>query len=137
MLAVARSTCISRSIPLGAKENIYYLLSIIHYLLSKVPGCASGFCPSAPLGVTFVGCDKSNQKHAFKYGARGNQNDGFAGEKPHFASIAPTVKVVLRPPCLRVPLSSANRNGEWELIYALKTYSNYFSSRGFLQKDKI
>ena len=24
-----------------------------------------GFCPSAPLGVTFVGCDKSNQKHAF------------------------------------------------------------------------
>ena len=49
--------------------------------------------PSAPLGVTFVGCDKSNQKHAFKYGARGNQNDGFAGEKPHFASIAPTVKL--------------------------------------------
>ena len=43
--------------------------------------------------VTFVGCDKSNQKHAFKYGARGNQNDGFAGEKPHFASIAPTVKL--------------------------------------------
>ena len=49
----------------GAKENIYYLLSIIYYLLSKVPGCASGFCPSAPLGVTFVMRHKSNQKDFF------------------------------------------------------------------------
>ena len=44
------------------------------------------------LGVTFVGCDKSNQKHAFKYGARKKRGDGFAGEKPHHTSIAPTVK---------------------------------------------
>ena len=48
-------------------------------------------------GVTFVGCDKSNQKHAFKYGARKKRGDGFAGEKPHHASIAPTHKMVLSP----------------------------------------
>ena len=47
--------------------------------------------------VTFVGCDKSNQKHAFKYGARKKRGDGFAGEKPHHASIAPTHKMVLSP----------------------------------------
>ena len=58
---------------------------------------ANGFYPSAPLGVTFVGCDKSNQKHAFKYGARKKRGDGFAGEKPHHASIAPTHKMVLSP----------------------------------------
>ena len=106
------------------------------FVASWVNG-ANGLYPSAPLGVTFVGCDKSNQKHAFRYGARRNQNDGFAGEKPHFASIAPTVKLCKSPPCLRPPLSSANSNGEWELIYVIKTYRNYFSSRGFLQKDKI
>ena len=47
--------------------------------------------------VTFVGCDKSNQKHAFKYGARKKRGDGFAGEKPHHASIAATHKMVLSP----------------------------------------
>ena len=49
----------------GAKKIsiIYYLLSIIYYL--KSPGCANGFCPSAPLGVTFVMRHKSNQKDFF------------------------------------------------------------------------
>ena len=61
-MAVSRNTCTAKSTP-RARKNIYYLLSIIYYL--KSPGCANGFCPSAPLGVTFVGCDKSNQKHAF------------------------------------------------------------------------
>ena len=55
MVAVTRSICISRSTTLVAKKIsiIYYLLSIIYYL--KSPGCASGFCPPAPPGVTFSG----------------------------------------------------------------------------------
>ena len=36
--------------------------------------------PSAPLGVTFVGCDKSNQKHAFRYGARGIKMTALRGK---------------------------------------------------------
>ena len=145
MVAVSRNTCISISTPLPRK-NIYYLLSLIHYLLSEVPGCANGFCLSAPLGyfcqssqnealkvriiwgllrriftvtalkmlameqplLCFFPCHSKNttqnslinpnfqrlpKKTCFSYGARGNQNDGFAGEKPHFASIAPTVKL--------------------------------------------
>ena len=61
MVAVARNICTAKNTP-RARANNYYLLSLIHYLLSKVPGCASGFCPSAPLGVTFVMRHKSNQK---------------------------------------------------------------------------
>ena len=64
--AVARNVCTAKNTP-RARKNIYYLLSLIHYLLSKVPGCANGFYPSAPLGVTFSGrirrgvaCVKSN-----------------------------------------------------------------------------
>ena len=34
------------------------------------------------------------------------------------------------------PLSSANSNGEWELIYALKTYSIAFQVAAFCKKIK-
>ena len=61
MVAVSRNTCISISTPLPLK-NIYYLLSLIHYLLSEVPGCANGFCPSAPQGYF---C-QSSQNEALK-----------------------------------------------------------------------
>ena len=64
MVAVARNICTAKNTP-RARKNIYYLLSLIHYLLSKVPGCANGFYPSAPLGVTFVMRHKSNQKDFF------------------------------------------------------------------------
>ena len=107
------------------------------YAVTLWVNSASGFCPSAPLGVLLSIVTKVTKKTLLRLRRKRNQNDGFAGEKPHFASIAPTVKLCKSPPCLRTPLPSANSNGEWELIYIVKAYSNYFSSRGFVQKDNI
>ena len=52
MVAVSRSTRISKSTPLSRK-NIYYLLSLIHYLLSKVPRLCNGFLSVRSAGVLF------------------------------------------------------------------------------------
>ena len=62
MLPVARSTCISRSIPLARKKIsiIYYLLSIIYYL--SCPRLCKWFLSDRSAGVTFVNRHKSNQK---------------------------------------------------------------------------
>ena len=50
-MAVARKARTARVNPSVAK-NIYYLLSLIHYLLSKVHGCENGFIRPLP-GLLF------------------------------------------------------------------------------------
>ena len=52
MVAVARNICTAKKHTSGAK-NIYYLLSLIHYLLSKVPGCENGFVRPLRFGLLF------------------------------------------------------------------------------------
>ena len=65
----------------GAREPIQN--NRVNFNLYAVPLWVKGSInlhPSAPLGVTFVGCDKSNQKHAFKYGARGIKMTALRGK---------------------------------------------------------
>ena len=55
-------------------EELYF------YVVPLWLNSAKDLYPSAPLGVTFVGCDKSNQKHAFRYGARGIKMTALRGK---------------------------------------------------------
>ena len=52
MVAVARNICTAKKHTSGAK-NIYYLLSLIHYLLSKVPRLCKRFLSVRSAGVLF------------------------------------------------------------------------------------
>ena len=136
MVAVSRNTCISISTPLPRK-NIYYLLSLIHYLLSEVPGCANDFCPSAPLGLLLSCVTKVTKRTLWvlrrKRESKWRLCGGKAAFRFHCAYTLAECKTLLAETSIRYFFKPHS-----VMVYSqieIKTTFLLLSSRGFLAEE--